>query len=95
VSGLRARSDIRSILDAQLVDRAGKWTHSWVAYIGPKEPDTVPVTHDWKLYQGVVAIPPNTKENIIIRQIYGPGTVWFDDLGADYTNDPTTDPLGS
>ena len=42
-----------------------------------------------------MTIPPGTKQIIIAPQIYGPGTVWFDDLGAEYTNDPATDPIGS
>jgi RNA polymerase sigma-70 factor (ECF subfamily) len=42
-----------------------------------------------------VTIPPGTKEIIIAPQIYGPGKVWFDDLAAEYTNDPTTDPIGT
>jgi hypothetical protein len=36
-----------------------------------------------------------TKEIIIAPQIYGPGRVWFDDLGAEYTTDPATDPIGT
>jgi hypothetical protein len=40
-------------------------------------------------------IPPGTTQIIIAPQIYGPGKVWFDDLSAEYTNDPTTDPIGS
>ena len=51
-----------------------------MAYIGPKEPDKPPFTHDWKRYEGVVSIPPGTKQIIIAPQIYGPGRVWFDDL---------------
>jgi hypothetical protein len=36
-----------------------------------------------------------TKEIIIAPQIYGPGRVWFDDLGAEYTTDPAIDPTGT
>jgi hypothetical protein len=36
-----------------------------------------------------------TTKIIIAQQIYGPGKVWFDDLSAEYTNDPPTDPTGS
>ena len=84
----------KGILDAQFLDSKGKWTHDWVAYIGPQDPEKPPVTHDWKLYEGVVAIPPDTKQIIIGAQIYGPGTLWFDDLAAEYTEEPATDPLG-
>ena len=53
------------------------------------------VNHDWKRYEGVVAIPEGTKQILIATQIYGPGTVWFDDLDAEYTDDPAPDPIGS
>jgi RNA polymerase sigma-70 factor (ECF subfamily) len=92
---VKADQATKAILDAQFLDSEGNWSHAWVAYIGPKEPDKPPFTHDWKRYEGVVAIPPGTKQIIIAPQIYGPGKVWFDDLGAEYTNDPTTDPIGS
>jgi RNA polymerase sigma factor (sigma-70 family) len=91
---VKAEKATKGILDAQFLDSKGEWTHAWVAYIGPKDPDKPPVTHDWKLYEGVVAIPPDTKQIIIAPQIYGPGTLWFDDLAAEYTDDPATDPLG-
>ncbi|SIO38841.1 RNA polymerase sigma-70 factor, ECF subfamily [Singulisphaera sp. GP187] len=83
----------KAILDAQFLDRKGEWSHAWVAYIGAKESGDPPVTHDWKRYEGVVAIPPGTAKIVIAPQIYGPGTVWFDDLGASYTTDAATDPL--
>ncbi len=93
VSGwVKANQATKGILDAQFQDRKGKWTHAWAAYIGPKETDKPPVTHDWKRYEGVVAIPPDTKKILIAPQIYGPGTLWFDDLAAEYTDDPATDP---
>lgn len=83
----------KAILDAQFIDRDGKWSHAWIAYLGAKKSDDPPVTHDWKHYEGVVAIPPGTTKIIIAPQIYGPGSVWFDDLAASYTTDPATDPL--
>lgn len=83
----------KAILDAQFLDRDGEWSHAWVAYLGAKKSDDPPVTHDWKRYEGVVAIPPGTTKIIIAPQIYGPGSIWFDDLGASYTTDPATDPL--
>jgi RNA polymerase sigma factor (sigma-70 family) len=96
VSGwVKADQVTKAILDAQFLDSKGGWSHAWVAYIGPKKPDKPPFTHDWKRYEGVVTIPPGTKEIIIAPQIYGPGRVWFDDLGAEYTTDPATDPIGT
>jgi len=92
---VKADQVTKAILDAQFLDSKGTWTHAWVAYIGPKEPGKPPFTHAWKKYEGVVAIPPRTKQIIIAPQIYGPGRVWFDDLAAEYTNDPAIDPTGS
>jgi RNA polymerase sigma factor (sigma-70 family) len=92
---IKAKDAGKGILDAQFLDSQGKWTHAWVAYIGAKEAGDQPVTHDWKRYEGVVTIPPDTKQIIIAPQIYGPGTLWFDDLAAEYTEDPATDPTGS
>jgi RNA polymerase sigma-70 factor (ECF subfamily) len=92
---VKADQVAKAILDAQFLDGTGRWQHAWVAYIGAKETDQPPVTHGWRRYEGVVSIPPNTKQIIIAPQIYGPGTVWFDDLGAEYTHDPTTDPIRS
>ncbi|SRR5579871_1094525 len=85
----------KAILESQFLDSKGEWSHAWVRSIGPKEPTTRPVTHDGKRYEGVVTIPPGTKQIIIAPQIYGPGRVWFDDLGAEYTDDPATDAPGS
>jgi RNA polymerase sigma-70 factor (ECF subfamily) len=92
---VKAEKAGKAILDAQFIDGDGEWSHAWVAYIGAKEANDPPVSHDWKRYEGVVAIPPGTKKIVIAPQIYGPGTVWFDDLDAEYTNDPATDPTGS
>jgi RNA polymerase sigma-70 factor (ECF subfamily) len=92
---VKAEKAGKAILDAQFIDGDGKWSHAWVAYIGAKQANDPPVSHDWKRYEGIVAIPPDTKQIVIAPQIYGPGTVWFDDLDAEYTNDPATDPIGS
>jgi RNA polymerase sigma-70 factor (ECF subfamily) len=92
---IKADRVTKAILDAQFLDSKGEWSHAWVSYIGPKEPATRPVTHNWKHYEGVVAIPPDTRQIIIAPQIYGPGHVWFDDLAAEYTQEPATDATGS
>jgi RNA polymerase sigma-70 factor (ECF subfamily) len=89
---VKADQATKGILDAQFLDSKGESTHAWAAYIGAKESGQPPVTHDWKRYEGVVTIPPDTKQIIIAPQIYGPGTLWFDDLAAEYTDDPATDP---
>jgi RNA polymerase sigma-70 factor (ECF subfamily) len=92
---VKAEQAGKAILDAQFINGDGEWSHAWVAYIGAREANDPPVSHDWKRYEGIVALPPGTRRIIIAPQIYGPGTVWFDDLDAEYTNDPTTDPIGS
>ena len=90
---IKAETAGKAILDAQFIDGDGKWTHAWVSYIGAKKADDPPVTHDWKHYEGIVTIPPGTKQILIAPQIYGPGTVWFDDLKAEYTNAPASPSL--
>ena len=90
---IKAEDASKAILDAQFLDENGEWTHAWVSYIGAREADDPPVTHDWTRYEGVVAVPPGTRRIIVAAQIYGPGTAWFDDLAASPTDDPETDPL--
>ncbi len=85
----------KAILDAQFVNAQGETTHAWAAYIGAREAGDPPATHDWKKYEGVVEIPAGTKQILVAPQIYGPGTVWFDDIAAEYTEDSRTDPTGS
>ena len=85
---IKAEAAGKAILDAQFFDGNGEWSHAWVAYIGAKKGGDPPVTHDWKRYEGVVTIPAGTKRIVIAPQIYGPGSVWFDDLAAEPTVDP-------
>jgi RNA polymerase sigma-70 factor (ECF subfamily) len=92
---IKADHVTKAILDAQFLDGKGKWSHAWVVYIGAKQPRDRPWTHDWKRYEGIVEIPPDTKQIIIAPQIYGPGQVWFDDLDAEYTEDPATKAVDS
>jgi hypothetical protein len=92
---VKADGVTKAILDAQFVgefEMGHKWQHAWVAYIGQKKFGDPLANHNWKRYEGVVEIPAGTKQIIIAPQIYGPGKVWFDDLGAEYTNDAATDP---
>jgi len=90
---VRADMLTKAVLDVQFADARGKWSHAWAAYIGPKGAGKPPVSHDWRRFEGVVAIPPGTKTIFVAPQIYGPGTVWFDDLDAEPTDAPATDPL--
>jgi RNA polymerase sigma factor (sigma-70 family) len=92
---VKAKNLTKAILDVQFEGRDGQWTHGWAAYIGPKQDGAAPFTHDWKKYEGVVAIPDGTDKLIIAAQIYGPGDVWFDDVVAEYTDAEPTDPTAS
>ncbi len=74
----------KAILDVEFVRASGEVTHEWAAYIGAKNSNDPPVTHEWKQYSGVVTIPPGTTQLHIGLQMYGPGTVWFDDVEAAY-----------
>ena len=77
----------KAIVDALFLDDQDNWIrHEWVSYIGIKN-GSRSLTHPWKLYSGQVNIPKNTHSIVIGLQIYGPGTVWFDDLQVSYVSD--------
>jgi RNA polymerase sigma factor (sigma-70 family) len=95
VAFIKARKMGKAVLDVQFVDRNGQWSHQWVAYIGAKEDGDLPVTHAWKKYEAIVAIPDGTDKLIIAPQIYGPGDVWFDDVEVEYTDAEPTEPVAS
>ena len=92
VGWVRAEKAGKAVLDVQFRGKDGDSSHAWACYIGALEVNGKPVTHDWKRYEGVVAIPPNTAEINIAPQMYGPGAVWFDDLTIEYTDAPAIDP---
>jgi predicted esterase len=78
---VKAQRMTKATLDVQCLDGTGEMiTHKWAAYVGAKEANDPPVTHDWKWYEDVVDVAAGTKQVVIAPQIYGPGTVWFDDL---------------
>jgi hypothetical protein len=77
---VRAEKAQKAILDVQFQDSKGKWRHQWAAYIGSKNQNEPPADHDWKRYEGVVDVPEGTLRVQIGLQIYGPGTVWFDEV---------------
>lgn len=75
----------KATLDVVFLDDNGQMlSHEWVAYIGAKNDGDKPANHDWKEYAGAVAIPAEAKQIMFALQIYGPGSVWFDDLKATY-----------
>ncbi|MCG6155502.1 alpha/beta hydrolase [Rubinisphaera margarita] len=69
--------------------------HAWVTYLIPDSPEE-PITHDWKLYEGTVAIPKDAAEIIVGLQMYGPGQVWFDEVEVRYADEvPSKSPTDS
>lgn len=58
----------------------------WGGYV---QDENGPLDHDWKLYDSVLAIPPGTEGVMISLQMYGPGTVWMDDVTAQFVPDNT------
>jgi RNA polymerase sigma-70 factor (ECF subfamily) len=77
---VKAEAVTKAIIDTTYQGEGQRSGHAWAVYLGQKQ-DTDPVlTHDWKLYEGVVEVPANTSKIGVAFQIYGPGSVWFDDL---------------
>jgi predicted esterase len=80
---IKAQRTTKATLDVQFLNGDGEMiSHKWAAYVGAKEANDPPVTHDWKWYEDVVPVPAGTKRFVVAPQIYGPGTVWFDDVIA-------------
>ena len=84
---VKANKATKAVIDVQFLDAQGEMLgHEWAAYIGQKKPSDRAATHDWKKYDGAVKIPAGTKQIALSLQIYGPGTVWFDELEARYVD---------
>ncbi|MCL4194609.1 MAG: hypothetical protein KJZ87_22925, partial [Thermoguttaceae bacterium] len=47
---IRSRKVTKAVVDVQFLAADGQSTHQWIAYIGAKEPNDPPVTHDWEEY---------------------------------------------
>ena len=86
---VKAERATKGIVDVLFFGQDGKMTHQWIAYIGAKNANEPPVTHDWKEYTGIVEIPPGTTRLGVALQIYGPGKIWFDDVRAEFVPDET------
>lgn len=83
----------KAVLDVLFLDDKGEWIkHEWAAYIGDPSDDPQPLTHDFQEYKGTVAIPVNTKTIVIGLQNYGPGDIWFDNVGAEYREEAPKEP---
>jgi len=91
---VKADNVAKAIIDALFLDQNDKWIkHEWVSYIGENpDKDIPPANHNWKEYSGTVDIPDNTKTIVIGLQMYGPGTVWFDELKVAYLKKPDKAP---
>jgi RNA polymerase sigma-70 factor (ECF subfamily) len=81
----------KAVLDVAFSAQDNSMTHEWVAYVGPQDAGSPPVSHDWRWYERIVTIPAGTQTLLITAQIYGPGDVWFDDIIAEYTESPATE----
>lgn len=79
---VKAQNVTKAIVDVTY--QAKEAGHTWAAYIGQKQQTDPVATHDWKLYEGTVEVPAQTSKLGIGLQIYGPGTVWFDDLDVEW-----------
>jgi predicted esterase len=84
---IKAEQAFKAIVDVQW-EADGKSGHEWVAYVGAKEGGDPPADHDWKRYEGVADPPEGATHLRIALQIYGPGTVWFDEVRAEATGEP-------
>lgn len=61
----------------------------WGAYVGEAKDGDKPANHDWRFYTATVNVPANTKFLAIGLQMYGPGTVWLDDVTASFMPNDT------
>jgi predicted esterase len=85
---IKAVRAAKATVDVAFLDAQDQFlSHEWAAYIGAKDDGDKPARHDWQEYKGTVAIPTGTAKIAIGLQIYGPGSVWFDELLVRYTKD--------
>ena len=84
---VKADTVTKAIIDINYQGEGQRPGHSWAVYLGQKQ-DTDPVlTHDWKLCEGIAEVPAGISKLGIGLQIYGPGSVWFDDLQVAWVHD--------
>lgn len=77
---VRALKAAKAIIDIQFQATGTGLSHQWAAYIGPENENDRPVTHNWKSYSKTITIPDNVAAITVALQMYGPGSVWFDEL---------------
>lgn len=61
----------------------------WGAYVGEANTGDSPADHDWRYYTATVAVPAGVSHLMIGLQMYGPGTVWMDDVSATFMPNDT------
>jgi predicted esterase len=84
---VKAKDMTKAIVDVLFYDKRGELLgHEWVSYIGSKKDGDPPANHDWKEYRASAEIPDETDRMELALQVYGPGTVWFDDLNVAYVS---------
>ena len=84
---VKADTVTKAIIDVNYQGESQRPRHSWAVYLGQKQ-DTDPVlTHNWKLCEGIVEVPAGISKVGVGLQIYGPGSVWFDDLEVAWVRD--------
>ncbi len=77
---VKAEALTKAIIDVVYQNGPQRSGHAWAVYLGQKQNTEPLLTQDWKLCEGIVEVPANTSKIGIAFQIYGPGSVWFDDL---------------
>jgi len=82
---VKAQNVTKAVVDVQFLGRGGRQLgHKWAIYIGSRKAGDRLADHDWQEYSGVVSVPAGVQLVRVALQIYGPGTVWFDDLRVSY-----------
>jgi len=81
---VKAEAVTKAIIDVGYQGVGQRPGHAWAVYLGQKQSTDPMLTHDWQLYEGNVELPANTSRISIAFQIYGPGSVWFDDLEVEW-----------
>jgi len=85
---VKAENAYKAVVNVQFLDAYGAdMAHRWAVYIGARSAADPPVSHGWKEYEGTVPIVGGATKIRIALQIYGPGTVWFDDLRLSYVSE--------
>lgn len=83
---IKASKATKAVVDVQY-QIGEEWQHQWVIYVGRRSPENIPADHDWKLLEGVADPPPTATRFRIALQMYGPGTVWFDEIQVETTTE--------